>query len=47
MLQIMPKAAKKKRGPVADRLKIEGDWKDAMLKATTKPKPKGGWPKPK
>jgi hypothetical protein len=28
-----------KRGPKPDRLKIEGDWKDAVRKAIRKPKP--------
>lgn len=42
-------AAKKKRakpGPEADRLKIEGDWKDAVRKAISKKRPETGWPGP-
>lgn len=37
----------KSRGPVADKLVIEGviDWKDAVKKAFNKKKPKEGWPK--
>lgn len=36
---------RKKRGPVEDRLAIEGmTWKDAMGKAIRKPVPKGGVP---
>jgi hypothetical protein len=41
---VSKKTAKKKRGPVEDRLKINGDWKAAMAVATNKPKPKSGWP---
>ena len=29
----------KKRGPAPDRLKIDGDWKDAAKKAMAKGKP--------
>jgi hypothetical protein len=32
-------------GPKADRLKLEGNWKDLMKKALSKKKPPGGWPK--
>lgn len=39
--------AKKKRGPEADRVKIDGNWKDAMSKALKKPRPEQGWPKDK
>ena len=35
---------KKKPGPEEDRLKIEGDWEDAVAKAMGKPRPKEGWP---
>ena len=38
----MPK--RKKPGPNGDRLKIEGDWKDAMKAAVHKAKPANGWP---
>jgi hypothetical protein len=46
----MPKATKKspeKRGPKADLLKIDGDWKDAVKKSLAKKKPAAGWPKDK
>lgn len=35
----------KKRGPKAERVKIEGDWEDAIDKALSKKRPKEGWPK--
>ena len=35
---------KSKPGPEEDRLKIEGDWKDAMKKSLEKERPEGGWP---
>lgn len=34
-----------KRGPVPERLKLEGDWKDAMKKTLGVERPAGGWPK--
>jgi len=34
-----------KRGPKEDRLKIPGDWKEAVRRSLTKKKPEGGWPK--
>jgi hypothetical protein len=34
-----------KRGPQPERLKIDGNWEDAVATALRKPKPKGGWPK--
>lgn len=34
-----------KRGPKADTLKIDSDWKDAMRRSLQKKKPEGGWPK--
>jgi hypothetical protein len=34
-----------KRGPKEDRLKIHGDWKDAMRQSLQKKRPDGGWPK--
>jgi hypothetical protein len=37
----------KKRGPVADRVKIKGDWTDAVKKALRKQRPDTGWPQPK
>jgi hypothetical protein len=38
------KTAKKKRGPIADRVKIKGDWSEAMKKALEKKRPAEGWP---
>jgi len=35
----------KRPGPDAERLKIEGDWKDAMKKAIPQEKPPEGWPR--
>ena len=34
------KKPNRKPGPEADRLKIDGDWREAMKKAVRKPKPK-------
>jgi hypothetical protein len=34
-----------KRGPKEDRLKLDGDWKDAMRRSLDKKKPEGGWPR--
>ena len=28
------------------RLKIEGDWEEAVKKAMNNPRPEGGWPDP-
>ena len=42
-----PKPVKATRGPVPDRLKIEGDWKKAVKKSLSKKKPVTGWPKEK
>jgi hypothetical protein len=33
------------KGPEPERLKIEGDWKEAVRTALQKQKPTGGWPK--
>ena len=41
------KKPKRKPGPEADRLKIDGDWREAMKKAVRKKKPKGWSDKPK
>jgi hypothetical protein len=38
--------ASKKRGPKKERLKIEGDWKDAVKRALRTKMPEGGWPTP-
>jgi hypothetical protein len=32
-------------GPEPERLKIYGDWNEAVRLAMRKPKPPGGWPK--
>jgi hypothetical protein len=34
-----------KRGPKADVLKLEGNWRDAVKKSLAKKKPAEGWPK--
>lgn len=34
-----------KRGPKADILKLEGDWRELMKKSLQKKKPAEGWPK--
>lgn len=34
------------RGPAPTRVKIDGDWRDAVKKALAKKKPAEGWPKP-
>jgi hypothetical protein len=41
------KKVKSKRGPEADRVKIEGNWKDAMAKALKKQRPAEGFGKDK
>lgn len=33
-----------KRGPKEERVKINGDWKDAVSEALKKPRPSDGWP---
>lgn len=35
-----------KPGPVPDRVKIEGNWEDAIKTALAKKRPPKGWPKP-
>lgn len=37
---------KKPTGPKPYRLKVDGDWDDAMKSAVKKKKPPEGWPKP-
>ena len=37
-------AAKRKPGPKPERVKIEGNWEDAIDQALAKEKPKDGWP---
>jgi len=34
-----------KRGPKPQRLKIKGNWEQAVTKSFQKKKPLGGWPK--
>ena len=43
----MPNAPKKpkKPGPEPERLKIEGNWEDAIKQSLEKKKPSQGWPK--
>ena len=36
--------SKEKRGPKPERIKIEGDWEDAVKKALEKKRPEDGWP---
>ena len=44
--EAMPeKARRTAHGPEPERLKIYGDWKEAVRIAMRKPKPPGGWPK--
>jgi len=38
------KPKKLKRGPSPDRVKIKGDWTEAMKKALEKTRPAEGWP---
>ena len=40
------KRSSPKTGPKPDRVKVEGDWEDAIGKALKKPRPKDGWPEP-
>ena len=42
----MIKKEKAKTGPEPERLKIEGNWQEAVAKAMQKQKPAAGWPKP-
>ena len=37
---------KKTTGPKPDRLKIDGNWEDAIGKALKKKRPENGWPEP-
>lgn len=37
---------KEKHGPKEDRLKIKGDWEDAVKKALQTKRPDEGWPEP-
>jgi hypothetical protein len=38
------KKDKKRTGPEPDRVKLPGDWEDAIAKALKKERPKAGWP---
>jgi len=42
----MTEQKSKKTGPIPDRVKVEGDWEEAIGKALKKPRPKDGWPEP-
>jgi hypothetical protein len=42
---VKKKPKQQKRGPKEERLKIEGNWKDAMKRALQKKRPAEGWPK--
>jgi hypothetical protein len=49
MKQKRPESSRK-RGPEPERVKIKGDWREAMAEAVKKPpmpkkRPKKGWPK--
>jgi hypothetical protein len=44
--EAMPaKSRRTAHGPEPERLKIYGDWKEAVRLAMRKSKPPGGWPK--
>jgi hypothetical protein len=38
---------KKPTGPEPERLKLRGDWMEAVEKAVKKPKSSAGWPEPR
>jgi hypothetical protein len=40
------KSAQTRHGPEPERLKIEGDWVEAVDKALAAKRPPQGWPKP-
>ena len=40
----MAKKSKSKTGPKPDRVKIKGNWKDAVAESLKKRPPEGGWP---
>jgi hypothetical protein len=47
----MPKSKNKKppvqkRGPKEERLKLNGNWRNAIKQSFLKKKPKDGWPAP-
>lgn len=39
-------ATKRPRGPKADVLVLDGEWRSAVKKALAKKRPRKGWPKP-
>ena len=41
----MPDREAPRPGPEPERLKIDGNWKDAIGRALKKERPEGGWPK--
>lgn len=41
-----PQSDQSKPGPEPERVKIEGDWEEAVSKALKKQKPDEGWPEP-
>ena len=41
------KKKKSKRGPTPDRVKIKGDWSEAIKTALEKKRPPEGWPEPR
>jgi hypothetical protein len=41
----MAKEKRQRRGPKTEKLKIDGNWQEAVTKGLRKQKPKGGWPK--
>lgn len=41
----MKKTEKQKSGPKEERVKVKGDWSNAIKKALKKKRPKTGWPK--
>jgi hypothetical protein len=43
----MSKKKKHTPGPDPDRLKLDGNWRDAVRKAVRKRRPKKGWPREK
>jgi hypothetical protein len=46
MRQMADSKGKKASGAEPSRVKIKGDWQDAVAKAMKKIKPEEGWPKP-
>ena len=39
--------AEQRKRPEPEHLQVGGDWKDAIKRALSKKRPKGGWPKAK